>query len=105
VQNDVKNYNIAFFILEFALFVVFFSLDIIVFYIFFEAVLIPMYFIVGIYGSRKRRIRAAYLLFLYTLLSSIFMFLAILQLYFSTGTTDLQILKTIQLDSFLEKIC
>ena len=52
------------------------------FYIFFEAVLIPMFFIVGVYGSRERRVRASYLLFLYTLLSSVFMLIAILGLYF-----------------------
>jgi len=73
------------------------------FYLFFEAVLIPMYFIVGIFGSRKRRIRASYMLFLYTLFSSILMFLAILTIYFTFGTTDLQTLKTFQIDVFIER--
>jgi len=91
--------------LEFILFGVFFSLDLMLFYVFFEAVLIPMYFIVGVFGSRSRRIRASYMLFLYTLLSSILMFTAILYLYFAFGTTDLITLKTAPIDSFAEKCC
>jgi NADH:ubiquinone oxidoreductase subunit 4 (subunit M) len=91
--------------METFLFGVFTSLDILLFYLFFEAVLIPMFLIIGIYGSRERRIRASYLLFLYTLFSSIFMFLAILFIYYKTGTTQYTVLKTIQLDAFEEKIC
>ena len=95
----------AFLFLESILFGVFTSLDIMLFYLLFEAVLIPMYLIVGVYGSRERRIRASYLLFLYTLVSSIFMFLAILYIYFKTGTTDYLTLKTICLDFDVEKVC
>lgn len=91
--------------MESILFVVFSSLDLLIFYISFEAVLIPMYFIVGVYGSRSRRIRASYLLFLYTLFSSVFMFLAILYLWYTFGTTDYVLLKSIVLDPFLEKFC
>jgi NADH:ubiquinone oxidoreductase subunit 4 (subunit M) len=100
-----KKYNIAFLVLESILFGVFTSLDIMLFYLLFEAVLIPMYFIIGVYGSRKRRIRASYLLFLYTLFSSIFMFLAILYIYFISGTTDYLVLKTIQLNDIAERCC
>lgn len=96
---------VAFLVMESFLFGIFTSLDILIFYLFFEAVLIPMFLIIGIYGSRERRIRASYLLFLYTLLSSIFMFLAILFIYYKTGTTQYTLLKTIQLDSFEEKVC
>lgn len=95
----------AFFLLEFILFSVFCSLDILVFYLFFEAVLIPMFLIVGFYGSRGRKIRSAYMLFLYTLFSSLVMFLAILYLYFMFGSTDYLILKTITFDPMSEKIC
>jgi len=91
--------------MESFLFGVFTSLDILLFYLFFEAVLIPMFLIIGIYGSRERRIRASYLLFLYTLFSSIFMFLAILYIYYKTGTTQYTILKTIQLDTLEERLC
>jgi NADH:ubiquinone oxidoreductase subunit 4 (subunit M) len=76
-----------------------------VFYILFEAVLIPMYLIIGFYGSRERRIRSSYMLFLYTLVSSIILFVAILYIYFKFGTTDYLVLKTVQLDPFAEKLC
>ena len=95
----------AFFLLESILFGVFCSVDILVFYLFFEAVLIPMFIILGIFGSRERRVRAAYLLFLYTLFSSIFMFLAILFIYYKTGTTQYILLKNLQFDGIEEKFC
>jgi len=78
----LSNIVLLFFLLEFILFCVFSSLDLFVFYIFFEAVLIPMYLIIGFYGSRERRIRSSFLLFLYTLISSILMFVAILFIFF-----------------------
>jgi NADH:ubiquinone oxidoreductase subunit 4 (subunit M) len=64
-----------------------------------------MYLIIGTHGSRERRVRASYLLFLYTLISSIFMFIAILFIFFKTGTTDYQMLKTIQLGTVEERLC
>jgi NADH-ubiquinone oxidoreductase chain 4 len=66
-----------------------------------------MFFIVGVYGSRERRVRASYLLFLYTLVSSVFMLIAILVLYFWTGTTDFQKLRLIEFssDSSIVKLC
>jgi proton-translocating NADH-quinone oxidoreductase chain M len=76
-----------------------------VFYILFEAVLIPMYLIIGFYGSRERRIRSSYMLFLYTLISSIIMFISILFIFFKFGTTDYLILKTVQFDPLSEKLC
>jgi len=76
-----------------------------VFYILFEAVLIPMYLIIGFYGSRERRIRSSYMLFLYTLISSIVMFIAILFIFFKYGSTDYLVLRTIQFDAFSEKLC
>jgi len=63
LKHKTKEYCIAFFILEAVLFGVFFSLDVLLFYLLFEAVLIPMFLVVGFYGSRARRVRAAYLLF------------------------------------------
>jgi len=57
-------------------------------------VLIPMYLIVGIWGSRERKIRAAYFFFLYTLLGSVLMLLSILYIYYQIGTTDYEILLT-----------
>ena len=105
LKNDTKFYNISFFLLEAILLGVFSSLDILVFYVLFEAVLIPMYFIVGSFGSRERRIRASYMLFLYTLISSVFMFIAILFIYNQTGTTDYMILRTVELGVNIERFC
>lgn len=94
VKTYVKEYCICFLILESLINTVFSVLDLLLFYIFFESVLIPMFIIIGIYGSRERKIRAAYQFFLYTLFGSVLMLLAILLIYFQTGTTDLQILYT-----------
>ncbi len=75
------------------------------FYLLFEAVLIPMFLIIGFYGSRGRKIRSAYMLFLYTLFSSLIMFLAILFIYFKFGSTDYLLLKTVVFDPNSEKLC
>jgi len=105
VYKKAREYVIAYFIMQAFLFGIFISLDILLFYLFFEAVLIPMFLIIGVFGSRERRIRASYLLFLYTLLSSIFMFLAILFIYYKTGTTQYTVLKTIKFDIIEERLC
>jgi len=105
-HNKVKEYICFFFLLEAILLGIFCCLDLFVFYLLFEAVLIPMYFIVGVYGSRERKVRASYFLFLYTLISSILMFVAILLIYFKTGTTSYLILKTFcPLNFALENYC
>src|SRR3546814_2247182 len=67
---------------------VFCALDLVLFYLFFEAGLIPMFLIIGIWGG-KRRIYASFKFFLYTLLGSVLMLLAILYMYFVAGTTDI----------------
>jgi len=85
---------IAFLVMEFFLIGVFSILDLLLFYIYFESVLIPMYLIVGIWGSRERKIRAAYFFFLYTLLGSVLMLLSILYIYYQVGTTDYEVLLT-----------
>lgn len=94
IKNYKKEYIIAFLILESFMICVFCMLDLLLFYVFFESVLIPMFIIIGVWGSRQRKIQAAYQFFLYTLLGSVFMLLAILFIWFQTGTTDLQILLT-----------
>ena len=94
LKTKIKEYLICFLILEILLILVFSVLDLILFYIFFEGTLIPMFIIIGIYGSRERKIGAAYQFFLYTLLGSVFFLIAILTIYFETGTTDIQILLT-----------
>ena len=105
VKGQTRDYNVTFLFLEAILLGVFCSLDLLVFYLLFEAVLIPMYLVVGVFGSRERKVRASYLLFLYTLASSILMFIAILFLYYKAGTTCFLTLRTIELDPFTEKLC
>ncbi|YP_006666111.1 NADH dehydrogenase subunit 4 (mitochondrion) [Malus sylvestris] len=89
-----KEYITASLIREFLMIAVFRMLDPLLFYVLPESVLIPMFIIIGVWGSRQRKIKAAYQFFLYTLLGSVFMLLAILLILLQTGTTDLQILLT-----------
>ena len=91
-EYAVKEYCIAFLILEALTIAVFSVMDLLLFYIFFESVLIPMFIIIGVWGSRERKIRAAYQFFLYTLFGSVLLLLAILLLYFQAGSTDLMVL-------------
>jgi NADH-quinone oxidoreductase subunit M len=82
-----------FLVLEGFILGVFCVTDIFAFYIFFEAVLVPIFLLIGIYGSRTRRVKASYFFFLYTLLGSLFMLLAILVLFFTVGRTDFLVLQ------------
>ncbi|MBN9535709.1 MAG: NADH-quinone oxidoreductase subunit M, partial [Alphaproteobacteria bacterium] len=84
----VKEYMIAFLVLETFMVGMFCALDLALFYIFFEGVLIPMFLIIGVWGG-KRRVYAAFKFFLYTLLGSVLMLLAIIAIYWQVGTTDL----------------
>ena len=104
IQFDLKKYLIAFLIMEFFLIGVFCVLDLLLFYIFFESVLIPMFLIIGIWGSRERKIRAAYFFFLYTLLGSVLMLLSVLYIYYQVGTTDYEVLLTFSFSSLEQKI-
>jgi len=90
-----KEYYVCFLAMGSFLVFVFSALDILLFYIFFESILMPMFFVIGIWGSRTRKIKAAYQFFLYTLIGSVLMLLAIFLIYFEAGTTDLQLLLTI----------
>jgi len=78
--------------MESFLILVFCVRDLLLFYIFFESVLIPMFIIIGVWGSRERKVRASYMFFLYTLLGSVLMLLSILYIYFQVGTTDYEML-------------
>ena len=104
IKSNVKEYFIAFLAMEALVVAVFCVLDLILFYVFFESVLIPMFIIIGVWGSRERRIRAAYMFFLYTLLGSVLMLLAILYIYYSAGTTDYQTLLTTTFDPEVQKL-
>ena len=93
IQTRVKEYMIAFLVLETLMVGMFCALDFMTFYIFFEGVLIPMFLIIGVWGG-PRRVYAAFKFFLYTLAGSVLMLLAILAIYLTTGTTDIQLLLT-----------
>ena len=104
VGNNLKEFLIAFLVLDFFLIGTFCVLDLLLFYIFFESVLIPMFLIVGIWGSRERKILAAYYFFLYTLLGSVLMLLSILYIYYQVGTTDYEVLLTFSFSSLEQKL-
>jgi len=93
VTHRVKDYMIALLILETLMIGVFCALDLILFYVFFEAGLIPMFLIIGIWGG-KNRIYASFKFFLYTLLGSVLMLVAMVAMYIDAGTTDIPTLLT-----------
>jgi len=88
VETRVKEYMIAFLVLETLMLGVFCALDLVLFYLFFEAGLIPMFLIIGIWGG-KDRIYAAFKFFLYTFLGSVLMLVAMIAMYMDAGTTDI----------------
>jgi NADH-quinone oxidoreductase subunit M len=88
IQTRVKEYMIAFLALETLMVGTFCALDFVVFYVFFEGVLIPMFLIIGVWGG-QRRVYSAFKFFLFTLLGSVLMLLAILAMYGQAGTTDI----------------
>ena len=93
VNTRVKEYMIAFLILETLMIGVFFALDLVLFYLFFEAGLIPMFLIIGIWGGQNR-IYASFKFFLYTFLGSVLMLVAIVAMFAEAGTTDIPTLMT-----------
>jgi NADH-quinone oxidoreductase subunit M len=88
VKTRVREYMIAFLVLETLMIGVFCATDIVLFYVFFEAGLIPMFLIIGIWGG-PRRVYASFKFFLYTLLGSVLMLLAIIAMYWHAGSTDI----------------
>jgi NADH-quinone oxidoreductase subunit M len=102
IKVRVREYMIAFLIMETLMIGVFSALDIVLFYLFFEAGLIPMFLIIGIWGA-DNRVYATFKFFLFTLTGSVLMLLAILWLYFQTGTTDIPQLAAIGFDPGWQK--
>ena len=98
IKKRLKDFLIAILLMETFMIGVFCSLDLIVFYLFFEAGLIPMFLIIGIWGG-ERRVYSAFKFFLYTLLGSVLMLIAIISIYWITGTTDVEKLYEIGIDS------
>ncbi len=91
IKFSIKEYLISFLALETFMIGVFCSLDLVLFYLFFEGGLIPMFLIIGIWGG-ERRVYSTFKFFLYTLAGSVFMLLAIIYIFISTGTTDVETL-------------
>ena len=102
IKNNIKEYMISFLFLETVMIGMFASIDILLFYIFFEAVLIPMYLIIGIWGG-ERRIYASFKFFLYTLLGSVLMLVAIIIIYRNTGVMNIQDLQGNYFDKSTQK--
>lgn len=98
-NGQLRKYLVTLLILETILIAVFVVLDLLLFYIAFESSLIPMFLLIGIFGGRSRKIHAAYQFFLYTLLGSLFMLLAIGIIVSETGTTDYQLLALTEFSS------
>ena len=93
IDTRVREYMIAFLVLESLMIGVFCALDLVLFYLFFEAGLIPMFVIIGVWGG-KRRVYASFKFFLYTLLGSVLMLLAMMAMVNQAGTTDIPTLLT-----------
>jgi len=98
ISKRLKDFLIAILLMETMMIGVFCSLDLVVFYLFFEAGLIPMFLIIGIWGG-ERRVYSAFKFFLYTLLGSVLMLIAIISIYWITGTTDVEKLYEMGIDA------
>ncbi len=101
IETRLKEYMIAFLVLETLMIGVFTALDLILFYVFFEAGLIPMFLIIGVWGG-PRRVYAAFKFFLYTLLGSVLMLLAMMAMYWDAGTTSIPELLTHQFPASMQ---
>ena len=97
ISNRLKDFLIAILLMETLMIGVFCSLDLVIFYLFFEGGLIPMFLIIGIWGG-ERRVYSAFKFFLYTLLGSVLMLIAIISIYWISGTTDVEKLYEIGID-------
>jgi proton-translocating NADH-quinone oxidoreductase chain M len=100
----LKEYMILFLVMESLLLIVFSVLDLFLFYIFFESILIPMFLLIGVWGSRTRKIRASYMFFFYTLGGSILLLLSIMSIYAEIGTTDYQVLLLHEFSPYRQKL-
>ena len=103
IKNRLKDFLIAILVMESLMIGVFCSLDLVIFYLFFEGGLIPMFLIIGIWGG-ERRVYSAFKFFLYTLLGSVLMLVAIIYIYWIAGTTDVEKLYQIGIDAKYQKI-
>ena len=102
IQVRVKEYMVAFLVMETFMVGVFCALDFVLFYLFFEGILIPMFLIIGIWGG-PRRIYSAFKFFLYTLAGSVLFLVAILVMYLEAGTTDIPTMMAAGFDPMLQR--
>ena len=102
VQVRIKEFMVAFLVMDTLMVGVFCALDLVLFYLFFEGILIPMFLIIGIWGG-PRRVYSAFKFFLYTLLGSVLFLVAILVMYFHVGTTDIPTLMATDFAPGLQK--
>jgi NADH-quinone oxidoreductase subunit M len=105
INDNSKEYYLTFLALEILLLLVFSALNLLFFYVVFEAVLIPMFVLIGFWGSRERRVRASFFLFLYTLIGSILMLIAIIYLFVLYGTLDYNFLLTQNIPLYTQQLC
>lgn len=103
-EENLKQYLISLLTIEFFLLIIFSVLDLLLFYVFFEAILIPMYIMIGFYGSRERKIRAVYLFFFYTLVSSVLFLIGILYIYTKVGSFDIELLSAYRFEGVEEQL-
>lgn len=104
IAKNLKFYLISILLLETLQIAVFISLDLLLFYVFFESVLIPLFLLIGTWGSSSNRVRAAFLLFLYTLFGSLFMLLSIAYIAVQLGSTDFSLLSVNEISLESQKL-
>lgn len=104
ISYRLKEFVLCIIFTELFLLHVFTILDLFFFYVFFESILLPMFLIIGFWGSRQRKIHASYQFFLYTLLGSLLMLLAIIYIYIYVGSTDLATIISYKFSDHIQKI-
>jgi proton-translocating NADH-quinone oxidoreductase chain M len=104
INYNLKEFLIAFLLLDVLLIGSFCALDLLIFYVLFESTLIPMFLIIGVWGSRERKILASYYFFIYTLFGSILMLLSIIYIIFNVGSTNYEILVAYSFFPYEQKI-
>nr|YP_010890011.1 NADH dehydrogenase subunit 4 [Stephalia dilata]WJJ69998.1 NADH dehydrogenase subunit 4 [Stephalia dilata] len=102
IEKFNKEFILFLFFILLLLIGVFTTLDILIFYILFEAILIPMFLLIGIWGSREEKVKAAFYFFFYTLIGSLLMLISIFKLYNITGSTNFQALINLEIPSYLQ---
>lgn len=102
--SAVKSFLISLLVIETLLIALFVVLDLLLFYICFESVLIPLFLMIGIWSHSQHKVRASFMLFLYTLFGSLFMLLSFIALYMSIGSTDYQLIATSCIQPEIQKI-